>query len=368
MSELNVGDKVIFKGRYNVRIIKRKWKFGDYVNTGYKMLNLSGKTGILIKIDKDQQLQHGANYNLFIFKLDENDKEIILSSNQLRNILIIPNDDILKKIESGELVNIKMSKLLTRALKNMKFKIKGEYFDISNLDVILDNPDYISFVPAKKINLDLEKNKQNGKVGRVLKKLNPDLSDVNLEEFVNKYKAEIEYLNKEASLDVVTGDKISYWYNQKNYEKEGGSLNNSCMRYSTSNNCIKFYDSYPDKIALAIITKGDKLVARALIWKLDSGEVYMDRIYSTKEKYRVQLENYALENKMLLYKNIMAYSNSNNKILNRIQVTLKNYWSDKKHLWGSGKVDFPYFDTFTIKLTQDKQGKKDLVLYRTIRY
>lgn len=63
----------------------------------------------------------------------------------------------------------------------------------------------------------------------------------------------------EPTIEVVTGKderNIQYWYLEDRYAQGGGSLNNSCMRYKTEQKSVTFYDTFPDKIALAINRKG----------------------------------------------------------------------------------------------------------------
>ena len=97
-------------------------------------------------------------------------------------------------------------------------------------------------------------------------------------------------------LQVVTGDKITYWYNHINYNTGGGPLNSSCMRGETAQPRVAFYAKHPDKIALCILLDDkNKLLARALIWRLDEpkGVVFMDRIYYVLPEHEKILEMYA---------------------------------------------------------------------------
>lgn len=324
LAELQVGQKIVFHGRYYIY--------------GWGYLELDGRTGIIKDIRK---VRYGTNV---VVTMDEIiipswKKEITLQSTQLRNIEIMGADyqETLEKIKAGQLVKFKSSKEFLWTLKAIKFKIKGDYFNITDFDVVKDDSNSVSFIPAKKTKEESsEKFRQVSKVGRVLKKLNPDLSDKQIEDFVDAYKAECE---AEVKIEVVTGDKISYWYHEKRYKKGGGSLNNSCMRYDHTQSQVRFYDSFPDRIALAIYVKDGLLHARALIWKLDDGRVYMDRIFSVSGAATVQLQKYASKNNMLMYKNRGNHTFS---------VTLE-----------TGKTLFPYFDTFY----NHRRSGKNLILY-----
>ncbi len=106
------------------------------------------------------------------------------------------------------------------------------------------------------------------------------------------------------------------------------------MRHSSTQYRVKFYDSFPDKIALATIIKGEELYARALLWRLDNGRVYMDRIYSVNEQSKHLLQKYASEHKML------SFNRPRNK-KERINITLKGTW----------KTSLPYFDSVCLEST-----------------
>lgn len=331
ISEIKVGDRVIFYGKFNI-----------YPG----IINLDKKTGVVKSIKKNLYIKE------ITFELDEILKinynygkpisEIILSSYQLRNVLILNDktENTINKINKGELYKFKSSKNFSFILRNIKFQKNGEYFDMSYFDIIKEKPDYVTFIPSKKINEfdgneeKLEKYKQETRVGRILKKLNNNYTEKEIEEFVNKFKASHASIFTDPQIDVVTGDKISYWYNEIRYKKPGGSLNNSCMRHENNKIQIDFYGEYKNKIALAILIKEEQLWARALIWRLDDGRIYMDRIYSVNETSRVILENYALNNNMLLYKNLFK---SNMKISVTLDENIKNKY-----------INTPYFDTFII--------------------
>ena len=51
-----------------------------------------------------------------------------------------------------------------------------------------------------------------------------------------------------------------------------------------------------------LLDDDDKLLARALIWKLDKpeGRVFMDRIYSVKEEFASMIADYGRMNNMLM--------------------------------------------------------------------
>lgn len=94
-------------------------------------------------------------------------------------------------------------------------------------------------------------------------------------------------------IQVVKGDDICKWYNISSYNTEQrGSLQNSCMRYNNLTNQWKFYAVHP-KCSMVILTKADKLYARALLWDLHDGSQYLDRIYTSDNTQVEILRNWA---------------------------------------------------------------------------
>lgn len=75
--------------------------------------------------------------------------------------------------------------------------------------------------------------------------------------------------------EFVSGENIRYWYNSDKYA-EGGSLGNSCMRYSKCYDWLKIYSDNPETVQLFILKTQDNLLAgRCLVW----GGKYFDRVY-----------------------------------------------------------------------------------------
>jgi len=224
---------------------------------------------------------------------------------------VVPAEYI-EGVKKGNLTKYKISGVLQSILKSIKFKVKSTYYDASYFDCDRETDDLITYIPARRVK-DIKgadadefaayklKSRQGAKVGRVLRKLNPDLTDVQLENFVHEYKAawqaKMEHINDR--LRVVTGSDIKYWYLHKRYAPGSGSLNGSCMQGSENQSGIAFYADNPHCIAMAILLDdNDKLLARALIWRLSSpaGVIFMDRIYSVKEQHARMLQNFAKEN------------------------------------------------------------------------
>lgn len=124
-------------------------------------------------------------------------------------------------------------------------------------------------------------------LNRFLKSVNYNFIEKDIEDFSNEYQA---YFNIEQRIfdnfKVVKGEEIRYWYNCKNYASEIGELGKSCMRYE---HCSPFFDIYcknEKTCSLLILTDdNNKLIGRALLWKMVQGYNYIDRIYTSKESY-----------------------------------------------------------------------------------
>lgn len=131
-------------------------------------------------------------------------------------------------------------------------------------------------------------NRQSIRVGRGVRGLisagKLSFTDSEVEQFVNKYKSEIEKLNDIFSnFELVSGDDISYWYNYENYEKERnmGQLSNSCMS-DVPSKYFEIYTKNPDVCNLLILKteEGNKIKGRALVWYLTNPDItFVDRIY-----------------------------------------------------------------------------------------
>ena len=132
--------------------------------------------------------------------------------------------------------------------------------------------------------------------------------DKDLEKFVNGYKASYD-IQKDAmnKFKVVSGEDIPYWYDSENYAEGHGTLGGSCMS-SVDPSYFDIYAKNPDVCSMLILfappySMGEdgkpfskKIKGRALLWKTDSGELYMDRIYTNDESDISLFKKWAEEN------------------------------------------------------------------------
>ena len=192
------------------------------------------------------------------------------------------------------------------------------------------------------------KSRNDVKLGRLINALLPGkYTPKDIEEFTNKFKAS---LSKQGEyFEEVFGEDIENWYSAGNYKEMSGTLGNSCMAQKTG--LFKIYTENPDVCKMLILLEDDKLIGRALVWKLNSIKIYgkdpaqdswfMDRQYTIKDSDVEKFRNYAKE-KGWIYKssnnhhsftNVTIEGEEKNATLT-VEVKAKNY----------GR--YPYMDTF----------------------
>lgn len=179
------------------------------------------------------------------------------------------------------------------------------------------------------------------KIGRIINKiLTKNVDNTEIEKFVDLYKI---YNNKNKyTLSIVKGDDIYKYYERKNYTEYnyGGELSGSCM-IDKSKDFFKIYTENEDVCNMLIALNGDnKLVGRALIWKLNKRvngySLYLDRPYTIDKKVLDMFNNYAIKNDLLSYNKVGIKTPDNKVLKTKLVVKLKEYKFD----------DYPYMDTF----------------------
>jgi hypothetical protein len=136
-------------------------------------------------------------------------------------------------------------------------------------------------------------------------------------------------------MKLVSGDEILKWYISENAEfAKDTVLANSCMKDAYKNSFMKIYSENPDKIQLLIkLNSNGKLVARALVWKLDYSQngfdYYMDRCYYNVEEDQEIIFDWL--------RSQSGYQNSNRRV-NPEKMVVKLQRVDFKY--------YPYADTF----------------------
>lgn len=260
----------------------------------------------------------------------------------LDNIIQIFDDELAQKIINKDVLPYKASTNLIRVFNRMKFEPDVDYLDVSFFDVDENSEDLITFLPAKKFDGDptTKKGRQGVGVGKLLRRLKTNITPTAVEDFVVKYREAYGRIIKGNGrlIDVIVGEEIRYWYANTHYAKSqtGGSteLWNSCMSSPGTGKVLNLYCENPQKIALCIfLNDNDQLLARALVWNLDDGRVYMDRIYANTADQKQAMIQFANENGMITRDSGRA---------GNMTVTLpKDYGA--KHRPSTGN---PYMDTF----------------------
>jgi len=129
----------------------------------------------------------------------------------------------------------------------------------------------------------------------------PELSPKDYEDFVNLYKAEFVVVSNK--FELISGDAISKYYWILDYSQgDKGQLGSSCMRYTECQKYFGIYQKNPEVCQLlAYLDQDNKVLGRALVWKLDKkvdacpAEYFMDRIYCANDSDIIKFRNYAKE-------------------------------------------------------------------------
>lgn len=179
-----------------------------------------------------------------------------------------------------------------------------------------DKKTVLNFVAIKPINEEFVKiwqtSRNNIKVGRIIKalvkSLDIDVSDSEIEKFVNEYKSLMEIM-KDAfkKFDVVEGEDISRFYKIENYaDQNKGTLANSCMA-ERPESTFYIYVNNPESCKLLVLYadggevkdekyKSNKIVGRAILWTTRSGDKFLDRIYTNNDSDVDLFKKFAQEN------------------------------------------------------------------------
>jgi hypothetical protein len=91
------------------------------------------------------------------------------------------------------------------------------------------------------------------------------------------------------------GYDIANWYYEGTYDTDNSTLGGSCMRYEECENYFGIYTENSDVVKLVILYadrggrikdgkyKSDVIKGRALLWKTNQGDMFMDRIYTNND-------------------------------------------------------------------------------------
>lgn len=130
-------------------------------------------------------------------------------------------------------------------------------------------------------------------------KSNIKIADKDIAEFVNGMVAflKVSRSGEDSVITTVSGEDIRHWYLRDNYQATSGELSNSCMSYDYCQGFLDLYCMNPDQVSLLVLkSKEDKLIGRALLWTLDNGDKFMDRVYSVMDSDRRLFTDHARDN------------------------------------------------------------------------
>lgn len=221
--------------------------------------------------------------------------------------------------------------------------------NINYLGISEENPDYISYLNASRINnlsedeYWMSNKRYHGKPGKVLEMLFPGkFTDMEKQTFTERFRNRTARKTVDSSIvKIVEGEKILHYYLEDNYceSKEGSELHNSCMRYGRCQDYFDIYTKNDRFVSLAVILNSRKKVkARCIIWypetKKDTSVIYYDRIYAVDTKTAQEMQA-ALDNMGMIS---CYFKNNGGYIEKNITITLDCGQFDIK--------EFPYLDTF----------------------
>lgn len=292
-------------------------------------------------------------------------ESVIYFSEKLNKALSYINNDISKDLLEIQATNISQDVTMVDISKDGYFSYSTERNATNNMNDVIstsnseylfsndinrdNNPiEYINFANSVMRNKIL-KSRNKIKIGRLINKLFPNkYNSVQLEDFTEKIKASIK--RYEEHFELVEGEDIDKWYWYKNYMEMTGTLGNSCMSRKTD--IFDIYNKNKDICKLLILLKEDKLIGRALVWKLNTIETnalvdckdivyFMDRQYTIQQSDVVKFRNYADEQGWC-YK-----ANNNHYSYKEVKYKNKNFNSDMTiKLNPIEYKSFPYMDTF----------------------
>ena len=261
-------------------------KYSEDIPVSSNYLDVDGKETISFISDAKAQrlLQDPEKSKVYQLK----DKERIIN---ILNLGDIDYKDMLTKY--GDTSDIVANKFILDSEsipENQEFEKVGDirFYNVPLVILKFDDKFILTWeTNVKETPSPFFKNRQTIRVGRgiraILNSLKQTFTDAEIEDFVNKWKAAYDHLQNEfRDFQIVKGDDIGYWYNYRNYELETskGTLGSSCMAMKPAH-FFEIYTKNSDVCSLVILKSSkDKIRGRALLWKLDDGKMFMDRVYT----------------------------------------------------------------------------------------
>ena len=285
------------------------------------------------------------NESVLYFSPKLRDKFKSMGSDISKKLLGLEGTDVTSDITFVDLVESEDDALLSfRPMRQGISKIRVAFPEVTDSDLqvhpniavndILYDRD---FRPGyKTVGLYNSTGRNTIKVGKFVKKVLVNIKDAEVEEFVNDFKSSSSL--KTLNVELVSGKDITYWYDSANYESMKGQLGNSCM---AGKQFFQLYEENPEVCQLAIIQREGKLIARALVWKVESDNndisYFMDRPYAIMNHYVKVLTDWAQKRDMAIWSRPYGEVIFRGK---RIDTSMKVKVKKLKY------EDYPYLDTF----------------------
>jgi hypothetical protein len=134
-------------------------------------------------------------------------------------------------------------------------------------------------------------------VRAILKKADIQFKEVEIEDFVYKYRAEVAKLGDVFSrFKILKGEDIRKYYHQEKYENGKGTLGSSCMKYDRCQGYLDIYVKNPEQCSLVVLMSDDKedgICGRAILWTDEDGKRIMDRIYTNRTQDEQLFKDFA---------------------------------------------------------------------------
>ena len=307
---------------------------------------------------------------------DINDK-VALSPVCIDNDGIITIDIDSKGVSDIEIPISSISKIDIKNSINEAFEMSDYLYHFTkelnkkglSISLLLEIIDYAD-LPVKDVNyltISLKTNMlkylTNNKLEQFRKHIENRLQNHMLDVYHNRLQTEAR-IGRVISKILNTIDK-SYFEYKSNIKLEiinGG-------QYDRTKDCQDFFQIYVTNknVSLLILKDKEKLFGRALLWKLDNGKYFMDRVYTILEPDEIIFINYAIKNGYYYRSN-----GTNEKI---------NYYFNGEVIDGSETImsvnldysDFtyyPYLDTFKYlnideKILSNNPKRHDYILTST---
>jgi hypothetical protein len=214
-----------------------------------------------------------------------------------------------------------------------------------------------------------KKTSNNIKVGRLVLKLielyeetffkELEYTTKTIEDFTNQYKSLVDVSKgKMENFKVLPASEIPKYYLYTSYSSNKGSLGKSCMKYEESQDYLTFYTNNPNSLNILVYLDDEgKLLGRSLLWNLEDGNKFMDRVYTNNDYDLNLFIKWAEENKCIYKEEQDSYAytrfyhpNSNYKKAEMVKLKVKvnPIKHEKRHL-----SKFPYLDTLKFFYWQD---------------